>query len=60
MQKVWVEKGQSAHVSLNTSAVAGTCAFCVVSAAGESSVTVGNEYALDVGVGGDLYTITVH
>lgn len=39
----------------------GTCAFCVVSAAGVSSVSVGNEYSLEVGVdGGDPYTISVH
>jgi hypothetical protein len=61
MEKVWVERGQSAHVSLNTSAVAGTCAFCVVTATGESSINVGNEYAVEIGVGGgDPYTISVH
>ena len=61
MEKVWVERGQSAHVSLNTSAIAGTCAFCVVSATGESSISPGNEYTVEIGVaGGDPYTISVH
>jgi hypothetical protein len=58
MEKVWVEKGQSAHVSLNTSAIDGTCAFCVVGATGASSIAVGNEYTLEVGQEPFLVTVS--
>ena len=34
---------------LNTSAIAGTCAFCVVSVSGERTITPGNKYELVVG-----------
>ena len=56
MEKVMVEKGESAHVTLNTSAVAGTCAFCVVDAAGESSIKAGNRYQLSVA--SEVFTVT--
>ena len=56
MEKVMVEKGESAHVMLNTSAVAGTCAFCVVDAAGESSIKAGNRYQLSVA--SEAFTVT--
>ena len=56
MEKGMVEKGESAHVMLNTSAVAGTCAFCVVDAAGESSIKAGTRYQLSVA--SEAFTVT--
>ena len=48
MEKVWAGKGESVNMMLNTSAIAGTCAFCVVGATGASSIAAGNAYELSV------------
>ena len=53
--KVRVPAGGNATVTLDTAAVAGTCAFCVVDTTGGARIPPGTRYRLDVGDGAGAF-----
>ena len=55
LAKVFVPKGQTVHVELDTAEYGGVCGLCVIAEDGTSSVPVGTKYSVSVGDGGEDY-----